>query len=998
MSVAHAPARRGRRGVAGRVRPLVPTGIADLRAKGSPPARLARESAHLPVQAIAADRLAAGRASAQPRAGLVVGVAIAVVLGLEALLALLPGLRPIAWGACLVVALGAAMAGVCAAHAARARTRLTWLLAGAAAALILVGMLARGYQSFDPAAGPAAFGRDDAGFVAAVVFFLVAALARLDGERVNPRRAKLLLDVAILSLAPPVMGLLITIHTDVLGPREESLTPGGLLYLSAYVATAYAMVWVTRRTALARPASPQGLLAWGTLAVAAGAALHAGRLLHLPGWQLGLGQPFWTVGLAGVALGGLVVALAPDAELAHSPPEGDARDDSRLRLVPATAAGGLVCLALAAQLLSENAPKTELFVGTLGLSVLLVIRLILSLAENGWLLRRLETAGYAEERLRDLGLALNLQASLEMERVMDLVCRQGRAALRADSAVVWLVDQEAGELRLVESAGVRRDILQDRRLSLNDPISLTARVVRTQAPEIVQHAATARQSNPRLTVMLRQQCLLAVPLVRHRETIGAIIFGSSRHPEAFQGRDLAKAELLAAQAVVALESARLYGEVRSQLEETKALYEIANAANTVVTPEEIGQRLLEIIRERIGYDRASVLLCEANSPVLRPVVTDERVRAPTGGNGLRGSTVPRASRPPGLLPSSLASLAFRSGHPARSGPGDSMLIDEQPADGRSPERSVHIVPPPALMAIPLPLKDGAIGVVELERAERPFSDADERIVVVLANHVALAINNLQLAEHAREVAALKKIDRLKTELLSTVSHELRTPLSSIKGYATTLLEHDRVLSRAETREFLETIDSESDRLDEMIRNLLDMSRLEAGVLKMDREPIQMAEVVESCAQRVQRLTDRHRIMMAWSCDQLVEADPRRIAQVATNLLENAVKYSPDGGEIVVGGQIQGDTLVVSVTDQGVGIPTRDLNRVFDRFHRVEGEISKRVGGTGLGLAICQRLVEAHGGKIWAESRLGKGSTFFFTLPLYERSAVSSQPSARAGDS
>src|SRR6266508_423624 len=114
VSVAHAPARRGRRGVAGRVRPLVPTGIADLRAKGSPPARLARESAHLPVQAIAADRLAAGRASAQPRAGLVVGVAIAVVLGLEALLALLPGLRPIAWGACLVVALGAAMAGVCA--------------------------------------------------------------------------------------------------------------------------------------------------------------------------------------------------------------------------------------------------------------------------------------------------------------------------------------------------------------------------------------------------------------------------------------------------------------------------------------------------------------------------------------------------------------------------------------------------------------------------------------------------------------------------------------------------------------------------------------------------------------------------------------------------------------------------------------------------------------------------------------------------------------------
>jgi signal transduction histidine kinase len=163
-----------------------------------------------------------------------------------------------------------------------------------------------------------------------------------------------------------------------------------------------------------------------------------------------------------------------------------------------------------------------------------------------------------------------------------------------------------------------------------------------------------------------------------------------------------------------------------------------------------------------------------------------------------------------------------------------------------------------------------------------------------------------------------------------------------------------------------------------------MSRLEAGVLRIDREPVRLLDVVESCVQRVQRLTDRHAILIAWECDRLVEADPRRVAQVVNNLLENAVKYSPDGGDVVVGGQVQAGNLVVSVADQGVGIPTRDLHRVFDRFHRVEGEISKRVGGTGLGLAICQRLVEAHDGKIWVESRVGKGSTFFFTLPLGTR--------------
>jgi signal transduction histidine kinase len=279
------------------------------------------------------------------------------------------------------------------------------------------------------------------------------------------------------------------------------------------------------------------------------------------------------------------------------------------------------------------------------------------------------------------------------------------------------------------------------------------------------------------------------------------------------------------------------------------------------------------------------------------------------------------------------------------------------------------------------LKDVAVGVVELERGERAFAEGDERIGAALANHVALAINNLQLAEHAREVAALKKIDRLKTELLSTVSHELRTPLGSIKGYATTLLEHEDLLGREERREFLEIIDSESDRLDELIRNLLDMSRLEAGVLRIDPEPTDLADVLAECAQRVQRLTDRHTIVTVWECDRLVEADKNRVKQVLNNLLENAVKYSPDGGEIVAAGRVQGSVLEVSVADQGVGIPTRDLHRVFDRFHRVEGEISKRVGGTGLGLGICKRLVELHHGQIRVESRLGKGSTFYFTLPL-----------------
>lgn len=948
MSVAPAAPRRPRPASGTRARPP----LAPVPADGAPP----RPGAAGASQAVAAERVAVSRAGSGPRTSLFLTSTLALVALTELLLAVVPVLRVAAWGIGVLTALGATAAGVAAAHGARGRARSVWLLAGAASGSILLGMLARGL----PAAGPPTFGRDDAGFVAAVAFFVLAATLRLDGERAGLRRCRLLLDAAILSLSPMVGGLILTSYTDLLGSREMLLAPGGLLYLSIYVATAFAMFWVTRRTAFARPSSPQGLLAWGTLGVSAGAVLHAGQLLHLPllGW--GLGQPFWTLGLAGIALGALTVARVPDAEVAHSPPEGDSRDDSRLRMIPAACAGTLVFLALAGQLFTDRPPQAELFIGTLGLSVLLVVRLMLTLGENGWLLRRLETSGHAEERLRDLGLALNLQASLEMERVLELVCRQGRAALRADNVVMWIVDHEAGEIRVAESAGVRRDILRERRIPIRDRASLAARVVRTRAPEIVQHASTARRSHPLLTVLLRQQCLLGVPLIRHRETIGVIVFGSTRHPEAFQERDISRAELLAAQAMVALENARLYGEARAQLEETTALYEIASAARDALTPEDLAWALLGILKSRVGYDRATVLLCEERSPILRPVATDER---PSVGPSTR---VTGHGTFTAQLPSSLAGQAFRSGRPV-----DVVPDAEQPV---------------ALLAVPLVLKEGSVGVVELERAERPFGPSEERVAVALANHVALAIQNLQLAEHAREAAALKKIDRLKTELLSTVSHELRTPLSSIKGYATTLLEHGDVLSREEAREFLEIIDGESDRLDELIRNLLDMSRLEAGVLRIDREPTDLSEVARVCIQRVQRLTDRHQLLLEWGTDQLADVDPSRIAQVMNNLLENAVKYSPDGGEIVLAAQPQGAMLQISVSDQGVGIPQRDLHRVFDRFHRVEGEISKRVGGTGLGLAICQRLVEAHGGKIWVESRLGKGSTFYFTVPLVKMEA------------
>jgi PAS domain S-box-containing protein len=234
----------------------------------------------------------------------------------------------------------------------------------------------------------------------------------------------------------------------------------------------------------------------------------------------------------------------------------------------------------------------------------------------------------------------------------------------------------------------------------------------------------------------------------------------------------------------------------------------------------------------------------------------------------------------------------------------------------------------------------------------------------------------------RDITQEKELERMKSQLLSTVSHELRTPLASIKGFATTLLRQDVEWEEASRREFLSIIDEESDRLTELISNLLDMSRIEAGELRVEPEPIDLVPIVHETAAAFQVMTSEHRFVVHLppSLPQVL-ADPRRIRQVLRNLVENGVKYSLASGPVIISARVEQDHVQVSVADQGIGIEEQDLDRIFDRFYQVDSASTRKVGGSGLGLAICKAIVEAHGGRIWVESRSGVGSTFHFTLPL-----------------
>ncbi|MCL6519729.1 MAG: PAS domain-containing protein [Armatimonadetes bacterium] len=234
-----------------------------------------------------------------------------------------------------------------------------------------------------------------------------------------------------------------------------------------------------------------------------------------------------------------------------------------------------------------------------------------------------------------------------------------------------------------------------------------------------------------------------------------------------------------------------------------------------------------------------------------------------------------------------------------------------------------------------------------------------------------------------DITEIRNVERMKTAFVSTVSHELRTPLTSIKGFISTLLmDEEGYYDRDTQREFYTIIDTECDRLTRLISDLLNVSRIEAGrALELNLKPVNLPNLIEKVVTVQKSYTNKHTFKIELDDLPEITADEDKVDQILTNLTNNAIKYSPKGGQITITGTSKDGMVTISVADQGMGIPKDHLPKVFERFHRVDNRDTREVGGTGIGLYLVKHLVEAHGGKIWVESELGKGSTFTFTLPI-----------------
>ncbi|HEV2527548.1 MAG TPA: ATP-binding protein [Thermomicrobiales bacterium] len=410
---------------------------------------------------------------------------------------------------------------------------------------------------------------------------------------------------------------------------------------------------------------------------------------------------------------------------------------------------------------------------------------------------------------------------------------------------------------------------------------------------------------------------------------------------------------------------------------TRLLYDLNSALIGNVTLTDILDTIVGQVVGVYGATRARILLpADANGqhdPADDPQLVVRAIAPPTAGAG----TIDRDGQ-------SVATWAMANRRPAGRGGEGRTLRRPGGLSGRRFAGAVRPVPGDTLY-LPIIAGDRPIGALEV--CGRPgggrFRDDDERLLATFAGQAALALDRARLTEEAARAEVLSRLDELKSALLAAVSHDLRTPLAAIKASATALLDEQVNWTAVDRRDFLHAIDEETDRLALMVGNLLDLSRIEGGALRPDREWYDVDELIGDVMRRLRSRAgaDAGRLSATVEPD-LPPAwfDYVEIAQVLLNLGENALKYTPAGTPIRIEVRRDGERLVFSVADDGPGIPRETQARLFDRFYRGQAAEST-VSGVGIGLAICRGLVEAHGGEITVESVPGQGATFRFWLPI-----------------
>lgn len=457
------------------------------------------------------------------------------------------------------------------------------------------------------------------------------------------------------------------------------------------------------------------------------------------------------------------------------------------------------------------------------------------------------------------------------------------------------------------------------------------------------------------------RAVIATPILVAGKLAGTLALNQARAPRDWTTDEVRLVEAVARELRVAMETARLFQAREGENARLLALQRAATTLAAFTDTHEVFELILRSVVQLLGEGSASLYTWDEEAGILRLAENINVTGNVVGGRALR----------PG---EGIIGRAFVTREPV-------IVNDYQNWEGRTAVGEAKGLR--ASLAVPLVRSGRALGVLSIRSYDpaTAYTEDDARMLGLFGDQVAAALTTVEAFSRQRQaVEQLERLNRAKSEFVSIVSHEFRTPLTGIQGFSEMM--RDEELSMEEMREYAGDINKDVQRLNRMINEMLDLDRMESGRMTLHREPMDLNAVVEEAVDRVRPNAPNHTLTLDLQPDlPQIQADRDRLTQVASNLLNNAVKYSPTGGRITLTTRTQGDQLLFDVRDEGLGIPKEALETIFERYSRVDSQATKDIPGTGLGLPIVRQIVQLHGGRVWAESELGRGSVFHVALPL-----------------
>ncbi|MBI3521859.1 MAG: GAF domain-containing protein [Chloroflexi bacterium] len=570
------------------------------------------------------------------------------------------------------------------------------------------------------------------------------------------------------------------------------------------------------------------------------------------------------------------------------------------------------------------------------------------------------------------------EARADREAVVNKVAKTVRASLDANE-VLRRTGEEVGLAlnvsRVVVATGATSDDLRVAycwaapgvtRFPIGSQRGRIARQAAAENRTIVVHDWELERADRQASPEERQRgggearASIAVPIAVAGQLVGALVATQVGRPRTWTGDEVHLLEAVGHELRAAMETARLFQARQRESERMLLLHHASAVLAGQTDPRVILDEILKNAVKLLGQGSASLFIWVPEAKVLRNVrdfnmKEKDATRILRVGQGAAGS-------------------AFERIAPV-------IVNDYQTWPGATKESIAAGLR--AAIAVPLVRSGEPIGAIVVRSfdAVGRYTEEDGHLLTLFADQAVSALTAAEAFEQQRAaVGELEQLSMAKSDFISIVSHEFRTPLTGIQGFSEMMRDED--LTPAEIKEFASDINKDALRLNRMITDMLDLDRMESGRMLLHRGEVDINAIIREVAGRVRPNSPRHPIELDLD-DRLpvFSGDLDKLTQVVTNLLSNAVKYSPKGGDIRIASHADAGSVEVTVTDHGLGIPAEALEKVFERYSRIESTATRHIQGTGLGLPIVRQIVEMHGGRAWVESEVGKGSVFHFKVPL-----------------